>query len=36
MLATLRRESLREQIYRLGLCGSGSRKILETLGNTAG
>lgn len=35
MLATLRRESLREQIYRLGLAGPGSRKILETLENTA-
>jgi SRSO17 transposase len=35
MLATLRRESLREQINRLGLAGPGSRKILETLENTA-
>jgi SRSO17 transposase len=35
MLATLRRQSLREQIYRLGLVGPGSRKILETLENTA-
>jgi len=35
MLATLRRESLREQFNRLGLAGPGSRKILETLENTA-
>lgn len=35
MLATLRRESLREQISRLGLTGPGSRKILETLENLA-
>ena len=35
ILATLRRESLREQIYRVGLSGPGSRKILETLENTA-
>jgi hypothetical protein len=34
MLAPLRRESLREQIYRLGLTGPNSRKILETLENT--
>jgi SRSO17 transposase len=35
MLATLRRESLREHIYRLGLGGPGSRKIMEALENTA-
>jgi DDE superfamily endonuclease len=35
MLATLRRESLREYINYLGLAGPGSRKILETLENTA-
>lgn len=34
MLATLRRETLREQIFRWGLNGPGSRKILETLENT--
>lgn len=35
MLATLRRESLREQINRIGLAGPGSQKILQTLENIA-
>jgi hypothetical protein len=34
MLATLRRESLREQSFRWGLSGPGAQKILETLENT--
>jgi hypothetical protein len=34
MLATLRRQTLREQIFRWGLVGPGSRKILEILENT--
>ena len=34
MLATLRRDSLREQSFRWGLSGPGSQKILETLENT--
>jgi SRSO17 transposase len=34
MLATLRRESLREQSFGWGLSGPGSQKILHTLENT--
>ena len=34
MLATLRRQTLREQVFRWGLVGPGSRKILESLENT--
>lgn len=34
MIATLRRESLREQTFRWGLSGPGSQKILQTLENT--
>jgi hypothetical protein len=34
MLATLRRESIRERIIRWGLTGPGSRKILHALENT--
>jgi SRSO17 transposase len=35
MLATLRHQSLREYIYRIGLGGPGSQKILDALENTA-
>jgi hypothetical protein len=35
MLATLRRDSLREQVLSWGLGGQGSRKVLELLENTA-
>lgn len=34
-VATLRRDSLREQVLSRGLGGQGSRKVLEVLENTA-
>lgn len=34
MLATLRRQTLREQIFAWGLSGPGSKKIIQTLENT--
>jgi hypothetical protein len=35
MLATLRRETIREQVLSLPLTGPGSRKITRTLENIA-